>query len=870
MTGSADARLLWALARWRALLVGVLTVPLATMAVVSSLRWPGQVFPGFFILANGLVPTVGLYTWTGPRAGVPFHGRVVAADDHTFRSPGEIYAYAAARPEGAPVRYRIEKDGHALSVTAPTMRFGARDYWFTFGPFILSGLLVIGTGVAVGLLQPRTEEAKAFLTFGACSGLIMLTAPPIYDPDMWWITPANLLAQAMWGASFLHLGLVFPIMRRSVARRRAWLLAPYAPAAALTLWSWRGFFAEPPDLRPVYLAFGYTAASMIALPGLFALAYRENATPITRARLRVILPGFVLASALACFGFLENSRGGGTFPINLSVPFSSIFLVAVGYAIARHDLFEIDRLVKQAVAYATLTLGVMGGYALALVVLGWLPSLRFLRSSPAFNIAFVVLVAIVFEPLRLKVQDLVDRTFFRARVDYRQTVREVSGALTTLLDLDQILARVGTTLDAGFVPSSLAIVLWLPAGARIWRLDRSGRLVTTPGSDTAELRAHLERASDRSWLVPRPDDAPDALGPASGEAAALDAALVVPLRHQSRVVGAFALGPRRSGLPYSGGDRELLETLAAQSVVAIQNALLFGEVTELNVELEAKVSARTAELERSNGELARAYRDLQDAQAQLLQTEKMASLGQLVAGMAHEINTPVTAVVGNVKPLWNELQRLRDRAALHGDAVLEEIERRMKAIFEVMARGAERTAGIVQDLRVYSRVGETRPLPMDLHEGIDASLRLLRPRWVDRIEIHREYGPLPRVEAAAGQVNQVFMNILANACDAIETRGNIWIRTAHDGATVSVTIRDDGCGIAAERRGRVFDPFFTTKPVGKGTGLGLAISASIVHDHGGTIDVESEPGSGSTFTVRLPLCAAVRAGPDTVATRAST
>src|SRR5207247_1747657 len=101
---------------------------------------------------------------------------VVAADDHVLRNPGELYAYTASRPEGVPVRYRIEKDGRVLSITAPTMRFGARDYWLTFGLFILNGLLVIGTGVAVGLLQPRTEEAKAFLTFGACSGLLMLTA----------------------------------------------------------------------------------------------------------------------------------------------------------------------------------------------------------------------------------------------------------------------------------------------------------------------------------------------------------------------------------------------------------------------------------------------------------------------------------------------------------------------------------------------------------------------------------------------------------------------------------------------------------------------------------------------------------------------
>jgi signal transduction histidine kinase len=142
---------------------------------------------------------------------------------------------------------------------------------------------------------------------------------------------------------------------------------------------------------------------------------------------------------------------------------------------------------------------------------------------------------------------------------------------------------------------------------------------------------------------------------------------------------------------------------------------------------------------------------------------------------------------------------------------------------------------------------------MDLHEGIDVSLRLLQPRWMDRITIHRDYGDLPPIEGAAGQVNQVLMNLIVNACDAIAERGNIWIRTRSDGRTVTVTVRDDGRGIPLEIRRRIFDPFFTTKPVGKGTGLGLAISASIVRDHRGTLEVESDPGGGATFTVMLPV-----------------
>src|SRR5262249_31398781 len=151
---------------------------------------------------------------------------------------------------------------------------------------------------------------------------------------------------------------------------------------------------------------------------------------------------------------------------------------AVGYAIVRHDLFDIDAIVKQTAVYTILTAGITAAYATSLLVLGWFLPPQVASTSAIFNIAFVVLVAILFEPLRLRVQHIVDRTFYRARVDYRGTVREVSAALTSLLDLDEILMRVGRTVTEGLAPRSLAIVLWLGAGPRIWRVRKDGAGLT--------------------------------------------------------------------------------------------------------------------------------------------------------------------------------------------------------------------------------------------------------------------------------------------------------------------------------------------------------------------------------------------------------
>jgi signal transduction histidine kinase len=158
----------------------------------------------------------------------------------------------------------------------------------------------------------------------------------------------------------------------------------------------------------------------------------------------------------------------------------------------------------------------------------------------------------------------------------------------------------------------------------------------------------------------------------------------------------------------------------------------------------------------------------------------------------------------------------------------------------------------VKDLRSFSRLGEATRKPVDLRDGVEVSLRLLEPRWRGRITVHRDYGEVPPIECDPGPMNQVFMNLLANACDAIAAEGNIWIATRQDGDEVTVTIRDDGAGITAETASRIFEPFFTTKDVGGGTGLGLAISHSVVSAHGGRITLESCPGAGSTFRIVLP------------------
>ncbi|MCE1241317.1 MAG: PAS domain S-box protein [Azonexaceae bacterium] len=268
-------------------------------------------------------------------------------------------------------------------------------------------------------------------------------------------------------------------------------------------------------------------------------------------------------------------------------------------------------------------------------------------------------------------------------------------------------------------------------------------------------------------------------------------------------------------------------------------------------------------------------RRLEEANNQLLQSEKMASIGQLAAGIAHELNNPIGFVHSNLGTLdsyLHDLMALIDAYQAAVDAQGEAFSQRTSLaqmreerdfefvrddIFKLLAEskdGLSRVGKIVQDLKTFSRVGEQEWQEADLHQGIDSTLNIVWNELKYKCRIVKEYGDLPAVFCLISQLNQVFMNLLVNAGHAIEDKGTITIRTRRlDGERVSIEISDTGSGIARENLRRIFEPFFTTKPVGKGTGLGLSVSYSIVQRHHGRIEVDSEPGRGTTFRVILPI-----------------
>jgi signal transduction histidine kinase len=835
--------------RWAVALVVAGVVPLGFYCTVGGTALLGKTFPGFFVAENRQLPSGGRFEWTGLRAGVPFHARVVAVNDAPVGSQGAVAERAAAVPVDTPLRYTFEKHGTTTEITVPTMRFQASDYWLTAGLLTVNGWLYLGAATLIFFLQSRTRAAGVFFLMGMNLGVYALTAVTLYHPLGSWVTALHFCSQAFFPATVIHLGAIFPIERRLVVERPGLLAVPYAAAAILALTSVLGFYAEPPDLRPVYAVDVFIAAALLVLCGTTVYAYRERRTERVRQQARVIGLGLVAATAVAVFAFIENAFGGGHFPMNFIAVTPVLFFVALGWAVMRHELFDVDRLVRQALAYAVMTLMITLAYAAAMVGAERIAGAT-LRANPIFTVIFVTTIAFAFDPARRRVQALIDRAFFRHRPDHRRTLHDVSEALVSIVDLPAVMARVGLALATAALSERVTIALWHddlePVG---WSSDPN--VDERPPSPELRIRLLAEpRVLDRESVAAATRAVDVAVGTAMDR---LGAVLVLPLALSGRAIGYAALGPKRSGLPYEGDDLELLTTLTNQAAVALQNAASFLLLQTMNRRLEAKVQARTEQLQRSNDELGSAYVRLQDAQGQLIQSEKMASLGQLVAGVAHELNNPLTFIVGNVAPLREQLGTIRVLAARHADATALAICDDMTQILDVIASGADRTATIVRDLRTFSRVEEGQVAAADLRDGLRVTINLLRPRWKDRITIHTQLDEMPTVECDAGQVNQVFMNILSNACDAITDTGNVWIRADSDGETVAVAIRDDGGGIPATHLQRIFDPFFTTKPIGSGTGLGLAIAHGIVEKHGGRIAVTSDAGTGTEVVVHLPI-----------------
>jgi signal transduction histidine kinase len=835
------------LRRITALAVVLWAVAALVLAIWGQVASPRALEPPIRTSHLGGLVLVSAVSEPGLAAGVERGNRVLSIDGVPIRDWYRARGWQQMRPD-TPLHYRIEGGGGRILEVAlspvPRRSFYQQFLVPTFAAVSLVGLAFLLMGMLVWRLKPDRAESWAFLLFSGTMATGLFSSVLTYD------APAGyerlLMNLPLIGATAVHLFTVFPSEPPWIARHRRLRLVPYAIAAVVAALVLVERFAGVEVPRLWATSYGLALAG--ALLGV-AILVRE------RVRMRgsqntasadIVLIAVMLSLLPILALIVAQTLLPITLPMALGLVWFIAFPIGVGYGIVRGHLFDARNVARSSAAYGAATLAITVLFALLIIFADAL----FARwnvnaSSPWFSVVFLFFAILAFNPLRTRLQSLVDRVFDRDRAAYREAVRSISEAMVSMLSLSEIGERLVLALT-GSMGVERAMVLLLDEQSRAFRpaawrgaWEDDARSFALPVDHT--IAKHLWMRRQELTRA----DFDDTTDPDTREICwdvydSLDVKLLVPILFGVDLLGVIAVGAKLTGERLGPDDRQLLRTLANQSAIAIENAQAFDEIAKLNENLEARVDERT--------------RELRDTQAQLMQSEKMRSLGQLVAGVAHELNNPIGFVHANLQLLSGYIEKLV-RAQLDGG----DVDRPREAIRKLLLRsreGTERVKKIVQDLRTFSRMDQAELADTDLNQELRRTLGLMEARFKDGIRLDTDFGALPPVRCYPAQLNQVFMNLLMNACDALGASGQVSVRTRATAAGVALDFEDTGPGIAEHVRERIFEPFFTTKPVGQGTGLGLSISHGIVERHGGRLTVECPADGGTVFRVELPLVAA--------------
>jgi signal transduction histidine kinase len=442
-----------------------------------------------------------------------------------------------------------------------------------------------------------------------------------------------------------------------------------------------------------------------------------------------------------------------------------------------------------------------------------------------------------------------DKGLIKAQEESRhlEMLNALSRTVSSTLDLQQILKLVlAQSLEV--TEAEQGAVFW--GEERLATLNRHGDSVDDLRVSNSVLQQVLSEGKSLSILDTQEDER------FATQASIMDLQLrsimCVPLRAGEATRGVLYVSSQSVNRTFGPQDLEVLEAIAGQVALALQNAQAYTTIRELNFGLEEKVQQRTAELRAT--------------QAQLVQTEKMAGLGQMVAGVAHELNNPLNFIYGNLKVLRDYTVGMLSLITLYDKKVddaqiakkkdevdWEYLADDLDKTIESCLKGTIRSQKIVADLKLFTGHDEAELKPVDLRAGIESAIAMVQGRFSGKADFKLELADLPLVNAYGKHLNQAFLAILTNAGQALSEPGDIRVTLRQEGDFAVVEVHDNGAGIPSANLPKIFDPFFTTRPVGEGTGLGLTTAFTIVERHHGTLGASSTPEAGTCFTIRLPL-----------------
>lgn len=867
---------------------------------------------------------------------------LVGINGHPVRSEGDYYEAIYALGVGGSARYELLRAGDSAHVTVPVVIgkkaiFSATDFYRAF-----IGFTYLIIGVVLGMRHWRSPGAQHFYVVCTLSYILYLftytNRLSLLDMSVYWSSAFALL---LLPPVFVHFCLNFPERQSWTAGRPS--LAPflYVPFVVLSLvqifWS-LGRLAGlglPLNLRSSEWIdkFHITYFGLYFLAGALILArgFLEEQNRYRRQQWKWITIG-TLAGILPFFAFYVIPFVLGVVP-NVYLEASSLSLTLIplsfAYAVVRYKLMDVDIIFKRSLTYALAGSLTLAGYFLLVVTSGRLLSQLLPEGGSVAIGAAALTIAFLFAPLRNKIQDYVDRVFYREKYDYRDSLIEFGQALTTEISLErlasQILGRIKRTFDV----EGVALLMEVAGHRYHYRVVQSEGLAKLPTGSSLQLIPPLATLA----LNANEDSPAEPLGGLDSLEVA-GVRLVQPFSRRGKVVGLLVLGsPRRGGL-FTSEDYRLLQVLGGYAAIALENAGLYhtleAEANKLeqlrifneniiesinvgvvSVDLEGVITACNGAFEKLYGvergqvvgshvqqvfspdviralqictgtqdwvitrgaSLYKHYVDtrvggaaivnlslipLQDRrntltgsllvldditekvrmENQLLQSEKLSSIGLLAAGIAHEVNTPIAGISSYTQMLLKQIPAEDPRHEL-----LAKVE---KQTF--------RASEIVSNLLNFARLNEGKFDHLDVNSLIRESLSLLEHQFRgNQIEVRAELQEsLPKTYGNSSKLQQVLVNLMLNAKDAMPSGGTLKIKTTRNNGNILIDITDTGEGMTPEVLSHIYDPFYTTKDVGQGTGLGLAVSYGIIQEHSGRIFVESTPGVGTHFQLKLP------------------
>ena len=593
---------------------------------------------------------------------------------------------------------------------------------------------------------------------------------------------------------------------------------------------------------PLYMLVGIGSACATAyVLMLIRRAILRETQSILKNRLKYIFCGFGILGLLIGMNTLPL-LGYAVYPLG-NFSFIPLSFFAVG--LFRYDLLDMGILIRKSVIYSLLTITLTLLYALIVTGINMTVTDFKASDSAYFPLFFFIVVSVVFGPVKTRIQILVDRYFFKGRYDYRQTIKQLSQTISTVLDLRQIAALLVETISGSMQVSHCCMYLSddsMPPTYVRFR-DNEGP-VRAAGyhfrgfPPVIWMQRHLQPLH-KNPLMKHSVDA--FTRQVYAELESIRAAVVFPMKFENTLNGFLAIGDKKSGDLFLAEDMDLLETLANQSSLSIENARSYHKIEDLNKNLEEKVSQRTLALKT-------ALTEKEKAMELLIRSESLAAIGTLVAGTAHELNNPLASAMSLIQSTLEELSARNDTPL--NSAILDDLEFAGKEL--------TRAKAIVSSLLGLSRQTQTYTEAIDLNAVIMDALQVLRNLYKNqKIEISEQYAEdLPLVTGNFAGLGQVALNIIQNAIQAAApSSGTIFLKTDVDRNHHQVIFEceDTGPGIPDAIRQDIFKPFFTTKAVGKGTGLGLYLCHDIVERHSGTLTLEKSHGKGARFVVKLPF-----------------